>query len=240
MTAMNLIVQPKARAVYLLTDTAVIRKRDGALVDFIAKVVPVRAAGQVVAAIAVSGRLEVEFLKAEMAKVGPSSVQDFLDRFPDVFRRTEAAIMAKAEGGSMAAVVAAFDHSRSLPLGFGIANDNSLFAPSHRPYELKRLAQHITEFSPENVQLRQTDFRDPAVWSPERDGLALIEAQRLDLGFAGERYSIGGKAVLTRLDASGITSKVLKEWPDRIGRPIDPHNRAQATGWHAIWERIIR
>ena len=237
MTAMNLIVQAKARAAFLLTDTVVIRKRDGIVAGFTSKVIPVVIDRRTVAAVAVCGRLEVDFMKRQMGRA--RSLSDFLDRFPDMFRAAERAIVAQREGGSMAAVVAAFDASRGIPLGFGIANDNALFAPGHRPYDLKPLAQHITEFDPDNTTLRQTNFRDPEQWNPERDALTLIEAQRCDpMLDAPERYCIGGKAVLTCVDARGVSHVTLKRWPDRIGHLIDPYGPARPPGWRDLWARI--
>jgi hypothetical protein len=58
----------------------------------------------------------------------------------------------------------------------------------------------------------------------ERDGLALIEEQRrVPFNFEGRAaYLIGGLAELTTATKAGITRKILRQWPDRIGEPIMP------------------
>lgn len=56
-------------------------------------------------------------------------------------------------------------------------------------------------------------------FDPETDSAALAEYQRgVD---HGDGYSrVGGQMVLYRVDAQGITSREIRRWPDRIGRPI--------------------
>ncbi|MBT2133947.1 hypothetical protein KK137_06335 [Croceibacterium sp. LX-88] len=229
MTAMNLIVQARARAAFLLTDTASIWSRSGKVAHFGSKVIPVYIDGRAVAAVAVSGRLEPSDLAERMDEISPQSLSGFLEEFPEVFRATERALKKRDAAGSMAAVIAAFDHERSRPIGYRIANDNLLFPPGYRPYELKQTSRHLTEFNPDNVTLLQSDFCDPRHWEPDRDAEKLIEAQRRDPDILHGRHSIGGEAVLTRVDASGVCSKVLKAWPDRVGRRINPEASVRST-----------
>jgi hypothetical protein len=56
---------------------------------------------------------------------------------------------------------------------------------------------------------------------PERDGLALLEAQRR-LPYSPDEPAcfVGGFAELTTVSAAGITQKRLRTWPDRIGEKI--------------------
>lgn len=58
----------------------------------------------------------------------------------------------------------------------------------------------------------------------EKDGLALIEAQRrLPFKMHGRpAYLVGGIAELTTVTEAGVSRKTLTVWPDRIGEPIQP------------------
>ncbi|WP_305097486.1 hypothetical protein [Croceibacterium aestuarii] len=206
--------------------------------SFHCKVIPVFVDGRAVAAVAVTGRIEPSDLGEHIMTLVPASLRDFLDRFPEAFRVTEMTLKARNEAGSMAAVVAAFDHARNLALGFTIGNDNALFPLDQRPYELKKRSMHITEFDPDDLALRRIDFCDPGQWEPESDGERLIDAQRRDRGPQFGHYSIGGAAVLTRLDKNGLATKVLKTWPDRIGRRIDPDRQPPLKGWRDRLARI--
>src|SRR5690606_22148958 len=110
MTAMNLIVQQRARAALLLTDTAAIVPDTGKVAGFQSKVIPVDVDGRTVAAVAFSDRVVRADLEQHVEAIAPTSLQDFLDRFPEAFRATEQMLQARGAEGSMAAVVAAFDH----------------------------------------------------------------------------------------------------------------------------------
>ncbi|KQN19439.1 hypothetical protein ASE86_13285 [Sphingomonas sp. Leaf33] len=71
---------------------------------------------------------------------------------------------------------------------------------------------------------------DPAAVNelyPAAAGLAIIEAQRLvpcDLSADGDgfQYVVGGFAELTTVSASGISHRILRTWPDEIGRRLEP------------------
>ena len=65
-------------------------------------------------------------------------------------------------------------------------------------------------------------------FDPERDGIALLEAQRLVSMPLDSRKPgnvgciVGGFAQLTVLSRSGVNSRVIHRWPDRIGERMDP------------------
>lgn len=71
---------------------------------------------------------------------------------------------------------------------------------------------------------------DPAAVNeldPAAAGLAIIEAQRMipcDLNADGDgfQYLVGGFAELTTVASSGISQRILRTWPDRIGRRLEP------------------
>lgn len=60
-------------------------------------------------------------------------------------------------------------------------------------------------------------------FDPRRHGLALLEAQRATRDSQG-RYVVGGSAQLTTITTEGVTSEVLRQWPDRVGHKIDPRH----------------
>lgn len=63
-------------------------------------------------------------------------------------------------------------------------------------------------------------------FDPEIDGLKLLEVQRLvpsafDMRHPDRTGSIvGGLGMLTTITRDGISTKVVKRWPDRVGRLI--------------------
>jgi hypothetical protein len=71
---------------------------------------------------------------------------------------------------------------------------------------------------------RELPAFDPA--EPETSGLALLEAQRAsrDIRPAHPQgvHLVGGTAYLTRVSEAGVSTITLRQWPDEIGRPIDP------------------
>jgi hypothetical protein len=63
---------------------------------------------------------------------------------------------------------------------------------------------------------------DPS--NPETSGLALLEAQRASRDIRPAHpegvHLVGGTAYLTIVGEAGVSTKVLKQWPDEIGRRI--------------------
>lgn len=56
---------------------------------------------------------------------------------------------------------------------------------------------------------------------PEREGLAMIEAQRSDRGkYVGVQFGIaGGFAELSTVTRAGVMRRKLRVWPDEVGKP---------------------
>lgn len=129
----------------------------------------------------------------------------------------------------MAAVVAVCNQRTGKVAGYGIANDSRLWPGRYAPYSMTPLKKHLTGFDPDQYpDLAQADFCDPACWNPARDGADLMEAQRADPFDFG--IGVGGQAILTCVDKSGISHQVIKAWPDRPFQPIDL-NRGEKPGW---------
>lgn len=225
MTAMNLIVQERAKAAFLLTDTAYYRFKDGAVMYFGPKVTGLMIGEGAYAAIATSGTMFSSHIGPQLGALRAGSLREVLASMPDVFKAAEAASKAEGGKGAMAAAVAVFDPDRCRAGGFIIGNGQGGFPQAGAPYRLISTKKHLTEMGEQHDEfLCQTDFCDPASWSPERDGAALMDAQRtdlFDLGPGVRAPAVGGQAILTRVDKSGISHTTLKTWPDRVGRPIN-------------------
>lgn len=71
---------------------------------------------------------------------------------------------------------------------------------------------------------RGIDPESPS-FDPERDGLTLLEEQRREViqpqGWPAI-HIVGGFAQLTTLTTDGITTRVLKRWPDKVNEKISP------------------
>jgi hypothetical protein len=66
---------------------------------------------------------------------------------------------------------------------------------------------------------RAADLLDPAKFDIERDAVGLLEAQRAVIWPGGYR-AVGGFVELTCVDRSGVNSRVLHRWPDKVGEKI--------------------
>lgn len=69
---------------------------------------------------------------------------------------------------------------------------------------------------------REANVSDPSDFDARKDALALLEAQRRICETpSGLRYhTVGGRAILTEVSRRGVTSTVLRRWPDVINQPI--------------------
>ena len=225
MTAMNLIVQERAKAAFLLTDTAYYRFKDGAVMYFGPKVTGLTIGEGAYAAVATSGTMFSSHIGPQLGALRAGSLREFLASMPDVFKAAEAASKAEGGKGAMAAVIAVFDSERRRAGGFIIGNGRGGFPQAGAPYRLISTKRHLTEMGERHDDfLGRTDFCNPDCWNPERDGSALMDAQRsdlFDLGPGIRAPAVGGQAILTRVDVGGVRHTTLKTWPDRVGRPID-------------------
>ncbi len=71
---------------------------------------------------------------------------------------------------------------------------------------------------------REANVSDPSDFDARKDALALLEAQRRICETpSGLRYhTVGGRAILTEVSRRGVTSRVLRRWPDALNQPIRP------------------
>ena len=61
----------------------------------------------------------------------------------------------------------------------------------------------------------------------ERDGLQLMECQRRDRSLG--HSVVGGFVEQTTITRTGVSSQIVKWWPDEIGRKIEPERDDAAT-----------
>lgn len=72
---------------------------------------------------------------------------------------------------------------------------------------------------------------------PQAEGLAFFEAMRNSSvhGVFEDKqeasfYCVGGFVELTRITAKGISSEILRYWPDKVGARIDPRHQIELNG----------
>ena len=236
MTAMNLIVQERAKSAFLLTDTGYFNRVTGAIEAFGPKVHGIAIGGGAYAAIATSGSIFTGHIRRPLSRICASTLEDFLVAMPGVFRAAEAASRAEGGCGSSAAAIVAFDPKSGRALGWGIRNDTQLFRAT--PYTLVPTRKSLTAFDEvRHFRLAETDFCDPRQWNPITQGVELVEAQRqdIDMMVGGGASVVGGEAVLTCVTREGISHVTLKSWPDRVGKRID----LQKGDRLGVYDRVI-
>jgi len=224
---MNIIVQAKAAAAYLLTDTAGYAE-GGTVVQFRPKVLALDIGSGSFAAVATTGMPSQSYLRQRLLNHRANRVEDLLRALPAMFRDIERDLrgdgVPEACGTAhMSAVVAVFDSERGVASGYAISNDFSLFPPGKAvPYRLQPVLKYLTRYRGQPFP-RGTDMCDPRRWNPQRDAVALIEAQRADdFGLEGNTYGgVGGRAILSTVSATGVEHQVITAWADRIGQKID-------------------
>jgi hypothetical protein len=229
MTAANLVVAE--RAAYLLTDSATYAT-DGAVLDLRPKVI---ASPELRIAIAGNGETwdTKEFITRCWMGLQPSSdgaiaalpqLVGILKADLEAYYRRHQTPMRPASEWPPPHVFHLFatvwSQERQRPEGYAISSRGAAFYPhsavlSGCVYQMKR---HIQP--PFAGPLSQDPYSEQ--FDPERDGLALIEAQRRWVDADG-RHIVGGTAQLTTVSEVGVTTTVLREWPDEIGRRIEPN-----------------
>jgi hypothetical protein len=83
------------------------------------------------------------------------------------------------------------------------------------------------------AQVRLLNWKVPEsaeAFQPDTDGIRLLEAQRLSQfpmnsqnSNEGRGSLVGGFVQLTTVSANGVTSNVLRRWPDKVGQRIEPN-----------------
>lgn len=122
--------------------------------------------------------------------------------------------------------VALWSHERNRAEGYIIGSQGCTFGPGYEPLSIRGVSRLLSPpLGP--------DFEFPEPFDGPRDGLDLLQRQRLipdDRGF----YRVGVAAEMVKVTAAGIERRILHTWgEDRVGSPIRP-----ATAWRRFTCRL--
>lgn len=240
MTAINMVVQRRARAAFIMADTA-ITDEDGKVIDFTGKVA--LGTGRFPFAIGVSGNVLPRVFAAALGEANPANLKQLMKRLPDVMRtalrRQEMDCRAMEGDCYMLLRGAAWDFARKQPVGFVMVSDGALF-PGAEPFSFYEtewcvtLADGATSLG--DMLGRDMDPTDPAQFDPETDGVQLmIEQHRRGASplMPGLRpqtpYRIGGEAQLIEVRKTGVTVWAVHDFGDELGQVIDPRKEPCVT-----------
>ncbi|MFD1950680.1 hypothetical protein ACFSGX_07860 [Sphingomonas arantia] len=232
MTALNMMIQRRARAGYIISDGATTAP-DGTLLGNSPKII--MSAGRFPWAAGVTGSVPPASIHAELGKANPVSLKQLLCRLPGAMR---SAIQRTARDTSkdpadldLALVGVAWDFDAKAPSGFIIQSRAGIITPDAEPFVWYETDWNLAGGeigSDAAAQLgRACDLTDPKSFDPERDGLALIERQRRAAitpttpGFDTScRHRIGGDIDMTVVTRTGVQVWCIHKFPDVVGEPI--------------------
>lgn len=238
MTALNMFVQPKARAGYIIADTAV-TDFEGRLVETSGKVAI--NTGRFPFAIGISGNVHPVTVATAIGNAGLTSLKQLIKHLPAIISRAiqEGAAIKGVDAADLAILLkgVAWDFKAKRPIGFVIASDGNLLEGAE-PFTFYETDWNITRCdgsaSPAEMLGRVVDICDPASFDPTEDGRALIIHQYqqgaavLLPGLEGSTpFRIGGMADLVEVTKKGVKVWGIHDFGDTIGQHISP--RAEAT-----------
>lgn len=226
MTACNLFVRD--RAAYLLTDWASYRP-DGVVVALKPKVIELPALRMAIMCSGETWETRTPIVKAWMERSAnadaavrsvPALMSVLRADLADNYRRRGLPVPSGKEWPPQAyfdLYVAIWSAERHRPEGYAISSrgghsPNSSELPG-RVFQIERHTQ-----PPFKGELAPDPYSPE--FEPERDGLALLEAQRRYVNhYCG--HIVGGAAQMTIVSEEGVSTTILREWPDEIGRRIE-------------------
>lgn len=212
MTAINVLVQPDA--VHLLTDGTVYD--DAGIVQQIGSKVVY--SERIKLALTTSGRTDARLLLPWLEQFAGlrearAAQQNVLAALPGVMwelrerNRNERPDLEHENDFQVFVALWSIEHDQ--PEALLLSTEREYVGGSYEPFS----------FAPVN---RVNTPHMAMAWNDvERDGLAIIEAQRRFAWPNGLHY-VGGFAELTTVMAAGVTQRRLIEWPDRVGEMIIP------------------
>lgn len=221
MTAINVLLSPTA--VHVLSDGAGYLP-DGTIVSIQSKVLPIAGANAVLAA---RGYIAFAHLFAERLAAFGS--------FDELAAGATAAILeviAHARGKfapgvldePLDLVLAGWSESRDQAEAFALFNHDAYGIPA---WELTPIGEgYISPGNADFFERLEEIGLDPlsSDFDPQTDGLRLLEEQRAMrwplLGGGETIRSVGGFCQLTMVRRDEISSRILKRWPDEVGRKI--------------------
>ena len=235
MTALNVFVQPKARAGYIVVDAA-FTSDDGCVTEIGSKVV--QGGGRFPWALGVTGNVSAVAVGRELLTVGVASLKQLERRLIPAMHRAIAATAAAFPDTPLVNCGVrgvAWDFAAKKPIGFTVMSHPDLLIPGAAPFTFYRCDAMVTCDHVDGLAgllgrpLDLVDMRDPERFAADTDGLALIEAQRrtpyvctIPGVDASVKHRIGGEAHLVTVTRHGVRIEGLREWSDRIGERIMP------------------
>lgn len=232
MTALNMFCQPRGRAGYIIADTAVIDQH-GHYGASCSKVLI--SVGRLPFAIGITGNVHPKTLLPIFGAANCKTLKQLIKRLPGLLAEATGAA-ERALGGigapEVSLKIVAWDFAKNRPIGMQISNNNII--SDLNTFELFQTDFSVTlhNNAPDLLSLiGDVDLTDPDQFDPEVDGLRMIEAQRVSgttmtlPGGVVTNFTVGGEAQLYTVTKHGVSCHCLREWPDEIGKPLDP-NRA--------------
>ncbi|PZO86943.1 MAG: hypothetical protein DI623_15645 [Sphingomonas sanxanigenens] len=238
MTAVNMMVQPAARAGYVIADGAH-TSPDGRLVEISPKLL--YGAKRLPWAMGLTGNLHPRHMLEEIGKEQLASFKQFRKCLPNVMRRALQRVADTVNGDHCAPSIGIkgviWDFARKRPIGFVIHSDPAEFAPGTEAFTWYETAWSITAADGADTVAdhlgRAADLTDPGSFDPFADGLALVAAQRergvtptspaLDRSI---RHRIGGDIDCAEVTKRGVLVWQIGSFKDRLGEIIDPSHAA--------------
>jgi hypothetical protein len=212
MTAANLFIA--GAEAYLLTDTATLREPDWAVSEFRSKVVAGESLRMAITRNGVQWPGDNALVAAWLDEQPDEEAA--IEALPELSRRLRSAFEAIGYQSELPMTfnlfVAVWSPERLRPEGYIVASHADGFAPGVQPDYAYLSGHYICPKVDRRFYPPQTGDWDP---------LDLLEAQRARLNPRG-RYTVGGTAHLTIVSEAGVSKTVLREWPDEIGRRIEP------------------
>lgn len=207
MTAINLFL--KAGAAYIVADSAGYEP-DGTILAIASKVA---VADRLSMALICSGRANPVQISELLALYGTATQEDALRAIPLAMRDIREDNRLRAPDGElsgdneMQVFVAMYSHERQRAETLYCTTTAEYDGGTLEPYVVRPVARVSTPFS-------DLPFDDP-----ERDGLAILEAQRR-IPWPDGGYFVGGFGELVTVTRDGIDKRKIVEWPDRVGEKI--------------------
>ena len=232
-TAINLIIQEKARKGFILADCAY-TDQDGRVVEIGSKIV--QGGGRFPWAFGVSGNVHTVTVGKELLSVGVASLKQLQKRLGPAMRRAIAATVQRypdIADPTCSVRGAAWCFASKRPIGFLMMShpQTVINDPTLEPFVWYELEWQITNGDhPDIGAIIDTDLTNPDLFDVRSSARALISAQRRTAmtpsdSWCGDtpQHRIGGNADLVTVSKHGVIIEEVCSWPDAIGEMIRPH-----------------
>lgn len=232
MTVINMMVQPRARTGFIISDGAH-TDPDGVVTELSPKVIV--GTKRLPFAIAVTGNVAPLLIAMILGEESPLTLKQLVKRLPIAMRKAVAAasdarsIPEDAIGLALVGVV--WDFAKNRAQGFSIASRDGLIRHGMEPYLWYDTDSSVTIVSGDDVAsfIGRFNLADPASFNPETDGLELVRVQRellLETTVPGcaLAYRIGGEIDLTEVTKNGVKTWKIHDFHDKVGERILPDN----------------